>query len=83
MFIGLTPGPSGDPATLLYSSGYYAVEPVLIYNTDSFKPASWADLEGASVALLDGTRSRSYFAKVRADHPEVKWESLRLHRHRP
>ena len=65
-------------STLLYSSGYYAVEPVLIYNTDSFKPSSWADLEGASVALLDGTPLNSTLAKVRADHPQVSWESLAL-----
>jgi membrane-bound lytic murein transglycosylase F len=63
---------------LLYSVGYYAVEPVLIYNTDRFKPASWEDLAGSTVAMLEGTGLAAALEKVRAAHPEVRWQSLAL-----
>ncbi|MGH8713451.1 MAG: membrane-bound lytic murein transglycosylase MltF [Casimicrobiaceae bacterium] len=63
---------------LLYSSGYYAVEPVLIYNTDGFKPESWQDLAGESVGVLDGGGLVTALVKVRADHPEVRWEMITL-----
>src|SRR6266542_3078812 len=29
------------PVMLLFTRGYYAIEPVLVYNTDGFKPESW------------------------------------------
>ena len=35
-------------------AGYYAVEPVLIYNSDGFKPAGWRDLDGETVAYREG-----------------------------
>jgi membrane-bound lytic murein transglycosylase F len=63
---------------LLYSAGYYAVEPVLIYHTDSYRPSSWADLAGASVAVLDGTAFALALQRVRSDHPEVVWQPLAL-----
>src|SRR5438477_6158698 len=65
-------------ADLLYSAGYYAVEPVLIYNTDSYRPESWADLAGSRVAMLEGSALALALAKVRADHPEVQWQPLAL-----
>jgi membrane-bound lytic murein transglycosylase F len=65
-------------SALLYSMGYYAVEPVLIYNTDSFRPGSWEDLAGSSVAVLDGSALAVALEGVRADHPEVQWQPLAL-----
>src|SRR5450432_634252 len=65
-------------SALLYSAGYYAVEPVLIYNTDSFRPVSWADLAGSSVAVLEGTALSTALHSVRADHAEVIWQPLAL-----
>jgi membrane-bound lytic murein transglycosylase F len=70
--------PTAPESALLYSSGYYAVEPVLIYNTDSYRPASWADLAGSSVAMLEGSALAVALEGVRADHPEVQWQSLAL-----
>ncbi|MEP6678306.1 MAG: membrane-bound lytic murein transglycosylase MltF, partial [Betaproteobacteria bacterium] len=63
--------PSGDP--VLWSAGTYAVEPVLIYNRDGFKPRSFADLEGATVAYGEGTGIDAQLAAARAAHPEVTW----------
>ncbi len=65
-------------AGMLYSAGYYAVEPVLICNADSFRPASWADLAGSSVAVIEGTGLAVALTKVRDAHPEVLWRPLAL-----
>ncbi len=69
---------TSSESTLLYSSGYYAVELVLIHNTNSFRPLSWADLAGSSVAILEGTALESALEKVRAEHREVLWQPLAL-----
>ena len=63
---------------LLYTAGYYAVEPVLVYNSDGFKPESWADLAGETVGIVDGTGLESVLAKVREDHPDVRWRPQTL-----
>ena len=63
---------------LLYSGGYYAIEPVLVYNSDGFKPESWADLTGETVGIVDGTGLETALAKVRGDHPDVQWRPLAL-----
>ena len=75
------PGPGALPSaddTLLYSAGYFAVEPVLIYNVDNFKPQSWADLAGETVGILEGAGLSTALASVRAEHPEVNWQPLTL-----
>jgi membrane-bound lytic murein transglycosylase F len=69
--------PSADDS-LLYSAGYYAVEPVLIYNVDSFKPQSWTDLVGETVGILEGAGLSTALAKVRVDHPEIIWQAVTL-----
>ena len=38
----------------LPAEGGFAVEPVLIYTTDGFKPKDWNDLAGATVGYVDG-----------------------------
>jgi len=75
--------PAGDAAQspqsrMLYSSAYYAVEPVLIYNLDGFKPLAWSDLAGETVALLEGSGLDVALANVRSEHPEIKWQTLAL-----
>lgn len=70
------PPAAGDK--LLYSSGYYTVEPALIYNSDSFRPESWSDLTGERVAIIEGTGLETALAPVRARHSEVKWRPLAL-----
>jgi membrane-bound lytic murein transglycosylase F len=65
-------------SALLFSTGYYAVEPVLIYNIDSYRPSSWADLAGSSIAVLEGTALAIALEGVRRDHPDVLWQPLAL-----
>ncbi|MEP7180860.1 MAG: membrane-bound lytic murein transglycosylase MltF [Betaproteobacteria bacterium] len=74
-----TAPPDEDPASrVLWTSGYFPVEPVVIYNADGFKPAGWKDLEGEAVAYIADTGLDSQIAAVRTAHPEVTWEALRL-----
>ena len=67
-----------DGNALVYSSAYYAIEPVLIYNIDGFKPGTWKDLAGESVGILEGSGLESALVKVRNEHPEVHWQSVAL-----
>ena len=69
---------STGPAPLLFTRGYYAIEPVLVYNTDGFKPESWSDLTGEIVGIVEGTGLETTLAKVRSDHPDVQWRPLGL-----
>jgi membrane-bound lytic murein transglycosylase F len=70
------PGTGGN--ALVYSSAYYAIEPVLIYNIDGFRPGTWKDLAGETVGMLEGSGLESALVKVRKEHPEVRWQSLAL-----
>ncbi len=78
LFRSASAGIERTAGSLLYSSGYYAIEPVLVYNSDGFKPESWADLTGETVGIVDGTGLETALAKVRGDHPDVKWRPLAL-----
>ena len=69
---------AAGPAPLLSTRGYYAIEPVLVYNTDGFKPESWNDLTGETVGIVEGTGLEATLAKVRSDHPNVQWRALAL-----
>ena len=73
-----TGGFAGPAASLLYTRGYYAIEPVLVYNSDGFRPESWADLTGEVVGIVDGTGLEASLAKVRSDHPDVQWRPLAM-----
>jgi membrane-bound lytic murein transglycosylase F len=67
--------PGASPA-LAWSSGYHAVEPVLIYNVDGFRPRRWDDLDRASVAYPAHTGMDRQLAAVRTAHPEVRWQPV-------
>lgn len=68
---------SGDAMPqVLWSAGTNAVEPVLIYNIDGYKPKSFADLEGATIAYPEGTGIASQLAVVRLAHPEAQWQAV-------
>jgi membrane-bound lytic murein transglycosylase F len=75
---GIQTGAIADPWPILWTGGYYAVEPVLIYSVGGFKPKSWKDLEGAVVAYLDGTGIEEQVSAVRAAHAEILWKAVPL-----
>jgi membrane-bound lytic murein transglycosylase F len=73
------PGDALNPAaSLLFTRGYYTTEPVLVYNTEGFKPESWTDLIGEVVGIVEGTGLEAALGKVRSEHPEVRWRPLPL-----
>jgi membrane-bound lytic murein transglycosylase F len=61
---------------LAWSSGYHAVEPVLIYNVDGYRPHRWNDLDKATVAYPAHTGLDAQLAAVRLSHPEVRWQPV-------
>ena len=65
-------------AGVVWTDGYHAVAPVLIYNAAGYRPSTWRDLAGATVAYLDGTGLADELDAVRRAHPEVLWEPLTL-----
>ena len=67
---GLSRPVSAGAADLVYTTGYYAVEPVLVYNTAVARPETWRDLSGETVGIVDGDLS-----DVRMAHPEVLWQA--------
>jgi membrane-bound lytic murein transglycosylase F len=64
------------PRRVLWTDGYHAVEPVLVYNRDGFTPQSWSDLVGTTIAYAQHTGLESAIATIRAAHPEVHWKAL-------
>ena len=69
------PGPSEAAAPALrWTEGYFDVEPVLLYNTDGFRPASWSDLDGELVAFSDIAGLEGEIESLRAAHPNIYWQ---------
>jgi membrane-bound lytic murein transglycosylase F len=65
-----------QPPPVAWSTGYHAVEPVLIYNVDGYRPRRWADLDRATVAYPAHTGLDAPLAAVREEHPEVNWQPV-------
>ena len=66
--------PAAVSPPLQWTSGFFTVEPVLIYNTDGFKPAAWGNLEGETVAFSDTAGQEIEIDALRTAHPEVRWQ---------
>jgi membrane-bound lytic murein transglycosylase F len=74
------PAPSGAPEAsgntdVQWTMGYFAVEPVLIYNSEGYRPASWGDLNGETVTYR-WRQARPGLDALRAAHPNVRWEPV-------
>jgi membrane-bound lytic murein transglycosylase F len=64
-------------SSVLWSSRYLGVEPVLIYNTDGFRPADWLDLEDETVAVpATDAVLRDEIEALRGSHPQVRWQAF-------
>jgi membrane-bound lytic murein transglycosylase F len=62
-----------------WTSGLLSVEPVLIYNRDGYKPGSWGDLDGQTVAYVDDDAGfEPEIAAARAAHPKIAWQRLTM-----
>jgi membrane-bound lytic murein transglycosylase F len=71
-------GAGGDDArsAVYWSRGYHAVEPVLIYNVDGYRPKRFEDLDKAVVSYPAHTGLARQLATVRAAHPGVEWRPV-------
>jgi len=69
--------PDTTASDVLWTTGLATVEPVLIYNRDGYKPATWRDLDGETVAYLQGPFGPEIDG-VRRAHPGVRWQPLDL-----
>ena len=65
-----------QPPTVSWTAGYDSAEPVLIYNTDGYKPRRWDDLKNATVAYPAHTGVDGLLASTRAAHPDVRFEPV-------
>lgn len=66
---------AGARPAVTWTSGIASAEPVLIYNRDGYKPASWRDLDGETVAYADDAFAPE-IAIARAAHPAIAWQRL-------
>ena len=73
------PGKEGAAAPLLiFTRGYYATEPVLVYNSDGFRPESWDELAGEVVGYVADTGLDGLLREVHAQHPDVQLRAVAL-----
>lgn len=63
-----------NDAPLIYSSAYYTVQPVVIYNTDGPRPQAWKDLKGEQVAVLANSSLAETLPNIVSAHPDVDWQ---------
>ena len=74
---GKAPGdPKSARVPVLWTSGYETTEAVVICANDGYRPRGWKDLAGSDVAYAAGSGIESTFARVRRDHPEVRWKPM-------
>jgi membrane-bound lytic murein transglycosylase F len=67
---------TGASAAVAWSTGYHAVDPVVIYNADGFRPRGFQDLDEATVAYPAHTGLDAQLAAVRLAHPEIRWQPV-------
>ncbi|CAG0992041.1 membrane-bound lytic murein transglycosylase F [Burkholderiales bacterium] len=65
-------------APLLWTIGYETAEAVLVHSREGFRPRGWKDLAGAAVAYVEASGIEDTFAPVRREHPEIRWQPMRL-----
>jgi membrane-bound lytic murein transglycosylase F len=62
----------------VWSEGFYPVVPVIVSASGGYRPRSWKDLSGASVAYLEASRLDAGLGAVRAAHPDVRFVPTEL-----
>jgi len=65
---------SSATSPLLWTSGFYTVDAVVIYPADGFRPRSLRDLAGARVAYVAGGGLDEVLQPLRLANPKIRWE---------
>ncbi len=73
-----TPGTDASTPEVLWTTHVATAEPVLIYNSDGYKPANWSALSGETVAFVPDEGFAYEIHTVRIAHPEIKWHPLAM-----
>ncbi len=60
---------------LIFAPSFQAVDERLVYNKDSDRPKSYADLAGKHIAVVAGSAQEYMLKRVQLEHPELHWES--------
>lgn len=68
----------GTTLPLAWSAGFHAVEPVVIYQRDGFRPRAWRDLAGTAIAYLPATGFDAGIDAIAAAHPDVRFVAVDL-----
>jgi membrane-bound lytic murein transglycosylase F len=71
--------PSDTPVPdVAWTTHVASSEPVLIYNSDGYKPSSWSALKGVTVAFVPDEGFAYEIHTVRIANPDIKWDALAL-----
>ena len=73
-----TATPKGAVPEVAWTTNVTSSEPVLIYNSDGYKPSNWAALNGETVAFVPDEGFAYEIHTVRIANPEIKWDALAL-----
>ena len=65
-------------ADVAWTTRVASSEPVLIYNSDGYKPVNWSALNGVTVAFVPDEGFAYEIHTVRIAHPEINWDALAL-----
>jgi membrane-bound lytic murein transglycosylase F len=68
----------GTPMPLDWTAGFHAVEPVVIFGSDGFRPKGWSDLKGAVVGYIASTGLDAEVPRLQREHPDVRFMPLDL-----
>lgn len=71
-------GPRGQPLPLAWTAGFHPVEPVVVFARDGFRPRSFADLAGATVAYLPASGFDAGIDALARKHPTVRFTPVDL-----
>ena len=73
-----TASPGTGVPDVAWTTQVASSEPVLIYNSDGYKPTNWAALDGETVAFVPDEGFAYEIQTIRIANPEVKWDALAL-----
>jgi membrane-bound lytic murein transglycosylase F len=73
-----TESAQGTVPDVAWTTQVASSEPVLIYNSDGYKPANWAALNGETVAFVPDEGFAYEIQTLRIANPEIKWDALAL-----
>jgi len=65
-------------ASLRWTRGYAPLDLVVVCSRDGHRPRDWRDLAQVAVAYDEESGVETALARLRGEHPEVRWHPMRL-----